>query len=114
MLYMNKKQKLQIDKFTEKELLPLISAVAALRNEKYLRVFLEWAKTIGLKEIDLYESLLQNYLFVGYPSAIISLKILKEYYPGMNFSYTESWDLNKYSERGIKIVKGFTEENLIN
>ena len=41
MLYMNKKQKLQIDKFTEKELLPLISAVAALRNEKYLRVFLE-------------------------------------------------------------------------
>ena len=100
-----KKIRLQINKFSEEELLPLISAAAALRSEEYLRAFIERAKTTGVKEKVLYESLLQNYLFVGYPSALISLKILKEYFPKMDVSDIESWDLNKYTIQGTKNCK---------
>jgi len=98
-------RRLQINKFKGEELLPLICAAAALRNEKYLKVFVERAITIGVKENVLYESLLQNYLFTGYPSALLALKILKEYFPQMKNAEPESWDLTKYLERGIKNCK---------
>jgi len=98
-------KKLQINKFNEEKLLPLICAAAALRREDYLRAFIERAIVIGVKENVLYESLLQNYLFTGYPSALLSLKILKEYFPQMKNAKPESWDLNKYLERGIKNCK---------
>ncbi|MCH7850632.1 MAG: hypothetical protein IH845_03250 [Nanoarchaeota archaeon] len=105
-----------INTFEEEDILPLICAAAALRDGKYLRALIERAKLIGVKEKPLYESLLQNYLFTGYPSAMISLKILKEYCPKFeNYSY-ESWDLNKYRQRGTKNCKkiyGRKFENLI-
>ena len=96
---------MQINKIKEDEILPLICAAAALRREDYLTEFIERAKTTGVKEKVLYESLLQNYLFVGYPSALISLKILKEYFPRMDVSDTDSWDLNKYTIQGTKNCK---------
>ncbi len=105
-----------INTFEQEDLLPLICAAAALRDEKYLRALIERAKMIGVKEKPLYESLLQNYLFTGYPSAMISLKILKEYCLKFeNYSY-ESWDLNKYRQRGTKNCKkiyGRKFENLL-
>ena len=36
---------------------------------------------------------------------MISLKILKEYYPKLENVLHDSWDLNKYRERGIKNCK---------
>jgi len=105
-----------INTFEQEDLLPLICAAAALRDEKYLRALIERAKMIGVKEKPLYESLLQNYLFTGYPSAMISLKILKEYCLKFeNYPY-ESWDLNKYRQRGTKNCKkiyGRKFENLL-
>jgi len=94
-----------LDKLEKEDLLPLICAAAALRKEEHLKVLLEKSKLHGIKEKPLYESLLQNYLFIGYPSAMISLKILKEYYPKLENVLQESWDLNKYRERGTKNCK---------
>ncbi|MCH7516955.1 MAG: hypothetical protein IIB08_07525 [Bacteroidetes bacterium] len=105
-----------INTFEEEDIIPLICAAAALRDGKYLRALIERAKLIGVKEKPLYESLLQNYLFTGYPSAMISLKILKEYYPEFKNYSNESWDLNKYRQRGTKNCKkiyGRKFENLI-
>jgi alkylhydroperoxidase/carboxymuconolactone decarboxylase family protein YurZ len=89
-----------IEKLVKEDFLPLICAAAALRKEKHLKVLLEKSKLYGIEEKQLYESLLQNYLFTGYPSAMISLKILKEYYPKLKNILQDSWDLNKYRERG--------------
>jgi len=95
----------RLDKLDKEDILPLICAAAALRKEEHLKDLLEKSKLFGIKEKPLYESLLQNYLFTGYPSAMISLKILKEYYPKLENVLHDSWDLNKYRERGTKNCK---------
>jgi 4-carboxymuconolactone decarboxylase len=94
-----------IEKLEKEEFLPLICAAAALRKEKHLKALLEKSKLYGITEKPLYESLLQNYLFTGYPSAMISLKILKEYYPKLESDLHDSWDLNKYKKRGTNNCK---------
>jgi 4-carboxymuconolactone decarboxylase len=60
--------------------------------------------------------LLQNYLFTGYPSALLSLKVLKELYP--NKKLTEAADMNLYhfrkrGEVNCKKVYGHKYEKLI-
>ena len=94
-----------INTFEQEDLLPLVCAAAVLRDEKHLRAFIERSRLISVKEKPLYESLLQNYLFTGYPSAMISLKILKEYYPEFKNYSNESWDLNNYRQSGTKNCK---------
>ena len=66
---------------TKKNLLPLIAAASTLRKMDILREFIIQAKLRKIPFIKIYETLLQNYLFAGYPSALLSLKILKELYP---------------------------------
>ena len=95
----------QLEKLIKEDMLPLICAAAALRKVEHLKSLLEKSRLNGIKEKPLYESLLQNYLFTGYPSAMISLKILKEYYPKLENVLHDSWDLNKYRERGTKNCK---------
>jgi len=95
----------KIEKLGKNDLLPLICAAAALRKEEHLIALLEKSKLYGVQEKQLYESLLQNYLFTGYPSAMISLKILKDHFPKLENVLQDSWDLNKYRERGIKNCK---------
>jgi len=94
-----------LEKLEKEDLLPLVCAAAALRKEEHLKALLQKSKLYGIKEKPLYESLLQNYLFTGYPTAMISLKILKEYYPKLESVLHESWNLNKYRERGTKNCK---------
>ncbi len=94
-----------LEKLGKNDFIPLICAAAALRKENHLKALLEKSKLHGIKEKPLYESLLQNYLFTGYPSAMISLIILKEYYPKLENLLYESWDLNKYRARGTKNCK---------
>ena len=95
----------QIKKLGKNDFLPLICAAAAIRKENHLKTLLEKSKLYEIKEQQLYESLLQNYLFTGYPSAMISLKLLKEYYPKLENILHDSWDLNKYRIRGTKNCK---------
>lgn len=94
-----------LEKLKKEDFLPLICAAGALRKEEHLKALLEKSKLYGIKEKPLYESLLQNYLFTGYPSAMISLKILREYYPKSKNVLHANWDLNKYREQGIKNCK---------
>ncbi|MCW8802978.1 MAG: carboxymuconolactone decarboxylase family protein [Ignavibacteriaceae bacterium] len=59
---------------------------------------------------------MQNYLFTGYPSALLSLKILKEVYP--NKKLIEAADMNLYhfrkrGEANCKKVYGHKFEKLI-
>ena len=98
-------KRMKLNKFKSEDILPLMCAAAALRREDYLRAIIERAREIGMKEKVLYESLLQNYLFAGYPSALISLKILKKYFPEKEYTKSESWNLNKFIERGTKNCK---------
>lgn len=99
------KLKKEINKIDKRDLLPLICAAAVLRSEIHLRLLLLKAKSLNLDINELYESLLQNYLFAGYPSAIISLKILKEYFPDHDEDLSEDWDLNRYRDRGVQNCK---------
>jgi 4-carboxymuconolactone decarboxylase len=62
-------------------LLPLITAAAALRKMEFLKSLIVETKLRTLPFKKIYEALLQNYLFTGYPSALLSLKLLKELYP---------------------------------
>jgi alkylhydroperoxidase/carboxymuconolactone decarboxylase family protein YurZ len=94
-----------LKKLEKEDFLPLICAAAALREEELLNELLDKSKLHGIKEKQLYESLLQNYLFTGYPSAMISLKILREYYPKLENASHDSWDLNKYKKRGTNNCK---------
>ncbi len=69
-----------------KNLLALIAAVAALRKMELLKDLIVKAKSRSTPLKKIYEVLLQNYLFTGYPSALLSLKLLKELYPNKESS----------------------------
>lgn len=68
------------DKKFELVILPLISSAAVLRKEKMLRNLLRAAKIKNISGIKVYESLLQTYLFAGFPNALISLQVASEYF----------------------------------
>jgi len=105
-----------VKKLEKKYLLPLICAAAVLRLDDMLEELILLAKRRRIPNTKLYEALLQNYLFAGYPSAIISLKILKQH-----TRYTEkifSDDMNLYhfrkrGEKNCKAIYGNKYEKLI-
>jgi len=64
----------------------------------------------------IYETLLQNYLFTGYPSALLSLKLLKELYPNKRIPKAADMNLYHFRNRGeanCKKVYGNKFEKLI-
>jgi len=100
-----------------KNLVPLIAAAAALRKMEILKDLIDEAKSRNISFIKIYEALLQNYLFAGYPSALLSLKLLKDLYP--NKRLTKAADMNLYhfrkrGEENCKKVYGNKYEKLIN
>lgn len=101
---------------SKKYLLPQIAAASAMNQFEILRELILVAKTSKVPFSKMYETLLQNYLFAGYPSALASLKILKEYYPYKKLS--EVADMNLYhfrrmGEARCKKVYGDKFEKLI-
>lgn len=100
----------------KKELLPLISASAVLRNYDAFSKLMTIAKRKRIPFNKIYEALLQNYLFAGYPSAILSLKLLKENYPAKRLSKEADMNLYHFRKRGIincRKVYGDKSEKLI-
>lgn len=97
---MNKKN--SFEGLNKKYIIPLLCAAAVLRKENYLRELIIEAKRRRILYIKLYEALLQNYLFAGYPSAIISLKILKEYFPRVKTNRSDDMNLYHFKSRGVK------------
>jgi len=97
-------------------LLPLICAAAVLRLDDILEELILLAKRKRIPNTRLYEALLQNYLFAGYPSAIISLKILNKH---VRFNAkTSNDDMNLYhfktrGEKNCKAIYGKKFDKLI-
>jgi len=107
---------MKISDIDSKDLLPGISAAAALRRMNILSELINEAKSRKISFIKIYETLLQNYLFIGYPSALLSLKLLKEMYP--NKKLPKAADMNLYhfrivGEANCKKVYGNKYEKLI-
>jgi 4-carboxymuconolactone decarboxylase len=103
-------------KLEKKYLLPLICAAAVLRLDEILEQLILVAKRKMIPNIKLYEALLQNYLFAGYPSAIVSLKILSKH-DRFN-TKTSADDMNLYhfrtrGEENCKAIYGKKYEKLI-
>ena len=99
-----------------KNLLPIIAAASALRKKDILRELIVRAKSRKIPFIKIYETLLQNYLFTGYPSALLSLKILKEAYPNKILANAADMNLYHFRKRGeanCKKVYGNKFEKLI-
>ena len=80
--------------FNEENLLPLISASAVLRKEKICRNLIKTAQKKNISYRKIYEALLQTYLFAGFPSALNSLKILREFYQ-QKYIYNEKRSVKK-------------------
>lgn len=102
--------------FEKKYILPLVSAAAVLRKEKHFRNLLLEAKNRRISSKKIYEALLQNYLFAGYPSALESLKIFKEYFSKINRNNAEDFNLyhfRKNGEQNCRKIYGDKFEKLI-
>ena len=103
-------------KLSSSVLLPLIAASAVIRDYKTLKSLLRNARLKKLSFIKIYEVLLQNYLFAGYPSALVSLKLLKEFYPSKKLRKAADMNLYHFMHRGeinCRKVYGKKYEKLI-
>ena len=97
-------------------LLPLIASASALRKITILEKLITEAKSRKIPFHKIYETLLQNYLFTGYPSTLISLKVLKEMYPSRKLPKAADMNLyhfRKIGEANCKKVYGTKYEKLI-
>ena len=104
------------NKLSKSDLLPLIAASAVMRDYKTLNSILSTAKLKRLKFVKIYEALLQNYLFTGYPSALVSLKLLKEFYPSkilMKAADMNLYHFRKSGEINCRKVYGDKFEKLL-
>ena len=81
--------------------LALLAASAVLRKEKTLREILVFLRANKFNKRKIYETLLQTYLFAGYPSALISLSVYSEYFK-VDERWFEHWDIKKFKKRGEK------------
>lgn len=92
-----------IIKIDKKYFLPLLSAASVLGKEIYFRKLLALAKDEKINSKKIYESLLQTYLFAGFPSALISLKTFGEYFkPNI---INDKYEIDNFKKRGIKNCK---------
>ncbi|NNG27358.1 MAG: carboxymuconolactone decarboxylase family protein [Ignavibacteriaceae bacterium] len=92
-------------KLEKKYLLSLICAAAVLRFDDILEELILHAKSKRISNTKLYEALLQNYLFAGYPSAIISLKILNKHIRSSRKTTSDDMNLYHFKDRGEKNCK---------
>ena len=110
------KTQFKSDKLNARNLLPLIAATSALRKMTKLRELIYQAKSLKIPSIKIYETLLQNYLFAGYPSALLSLKLLKEMYPKKKLHNAADMNLYHFKKKGeenCKKIYGTKYEKLI-
>jgi 4-carboxymuconolactone decarboxylase len=102
---------------SKKYILPLIAAASAINKFSLLRELILYAKTKRVTFTKIYETLLQNYLFAGYPSALTSLRLLKECYPNKNLPEVADMNLYHFRRTGeirCKKVYGDKFQKLIN
>ncbi|MCZ7610858.1 MAG: hypothetical protein M5U17_11915 [Ignavibacterium sp.] len=108
------KRRTEIKSLSEIELLALLSAASVLRKKNYFRIILEQLLKNNTPSKKIYEALLQTYLFAGFPSALVSLKIFHKAVSKQK-SYI-GFDLKKYLNRGqnnCKLIYADKYENLL-
>jgi 4-carboxymuconolactone decarboxylase len=107
---------MQLNKIEKFYILPLICSAAVLRKGKHFRELLLLAKTKRIPSKKIYEALLQNYLFAGYPSALEALKIFNEFFPGRKLNKSDDFNLyhfRKNGEQNCRKIYGDKFEKLI-
>ncbi len=108
------KKILQIKDLSETELLALLSASSVLRKKNYFKTILEQLLKNKTASKKIYETLLQTYLFAGFPSALVSLKIFHNTVNKQKIY--NGFDLKKYLNRGkrnYKIIYADKYESLL-
>lgn len=106
---------LKNEKHETNKILALLSAASVLRNENLLREILLFLKNKNIKKIKIYETLLQTYLFAGFPSALISLKIASEYFKiNSKVIKNKKQNFEKIGEINCRLIYGSKYEKLIN
>lgn len=96
---------------TSLEILSLIAASAAARNTEKFDFYIHHAVRKKISENKIYEVLLQNYLFCGFPNALYFLKRfqnLTDYKPKRYITSPE----NRLKEKGIKTSRKIYGEKL--
>ncbi|MBV6419451.1 MAG: hypothetical protein DAHOPDDO_00670 [Ignavibacteriaceae bacterium] len=104
-------------KLKTENILPILAASAALRKVNDLLALINLAESRNINFMKIYETLLQNYLFTGYPSALVSLKILKSVYPDKQIRKMSDMNLYHFKRIGVancKKVYGQKYNKLIN
>lgn len=89
---------------TSTEILSLISASAAIRNKEKFDYFVQLAVKRRISKNKIYEALLQNYLFCGFPNALFFLKRF-HHLSGYKPKKISSLNTNRLKEKGIKTSK---------
>lgn len=104
----------KLDRLEKIELLAFLSAASVLRKGKYFSIILRHLVGKKISAVKIYETLLQTYLFAGFPSALISLKEFANL-TGYKKDY-KGYDLANYQRRGdinCKLIYGDKYEKLI-
>lgn len=81
-----------------------MAASSALNKTSKLRKLFNEAIRQEIDPGKIYENLLQNYLFAGFPAALISLKMFNEFYPAFKLK-KEIFDTEKFNRRGKEFGK---------
>lgn len=105
---------LQIKDLSETELLALLSASSVLRKKNYFKTILAQLLKNKTASKKIYETILQTYLFAGFPSALVSLKIFHNTVNKQKIY--NGFDLKKYLNRGkrnCKIIYADKYESLL-
>ncbi|MCX8105587.1 MAG: hypothetical protein N3D80_06940 [Ignavibacterium album] len=97
---------------TSLEILSLISASAAIKNLEKFDYFMHQAIQKRISKPKIYEALLQNYLFCGFPNALFFLKRFQHLTDFKPKKYKT--DFNKLKEKGIKTSKKIYGDKLPN
>lgn len=110
------KLKSRLENLDDIYFLPLLSSAAALKLHGRFRNILVFLKDIKYSKVEIYEALLQLYLFTGFPNALVSLKIANEYFNfGNNKVYTDdNIDFKVVGEKYCKRIYGEKYPKLIN
>jgi alkylhydroperoxidase/carboxymuconolactone decarboxylase family protein YurZ len=95
-----------------KEVLSLaeIASSIASDNLNLTESKMETFKSKNFSSLKLYETILQSYLFCGFPAAIESLRIFRNYYPDFKFPKSRC-DLNKFKAEGKHNCKLIYKKN---
>jgi len=97
------------EKISTDFVLPLIAAASVLRKDKLLKLLLLLANEKKISWNKIYETLLQSYLFAGFPSALISLKIFNDLFPGKK-KVNNDLSIKTLKIRGEKTCKKIYED----